>query len=111
MLLHRGKLAAFVNSSTGVAREAAENILHILDTKQAQVDAAQEKVQTRIDHLNYIAAGVSPGTSSLARTVLVAPSRTHEQPAGRRGQREQRGEALAAPAGDIHGGPQQLSQG
>jgi len=66
MLAQRGKLEAFVNSSTGVAQTAAKNILHILDTKQAQVDAAQERVKQRIDHLNYIAAGVPPGAASLA---------------------------------------------
>jgi len=66
MLAQRGKLEAFVNSSTGVAQTAAKNILHILDTKQAQVDAAQERVKQRIDRLNYIAAGVPPGAASLA---------------------------------------------
>jgi hypothetical protein len=65
MLDQKAKLSEFVNSSSGVAHSAAKNILHVLDTKQKEVDTANAKVKTRIDHLNYIAAGVPPGTQSL----------------------------------------------
>jgi hypothetical protein len=39
------------------AGDAVRHILHILDTKQEEVDAAQHKVQDRIQHLKYVTYG------------------------------------------------------
>jgi len=60
MFAARANLEKVMDESSGAAKLAAQQVLHVLDTQQAKVDDAQASIEDRVDKLHYLMTGVKP---------------------------------------------------